>query len=73
MRESGVDFNPETAQDLRPKGFDIVTCGERFSYTLQIPGIHRRQTRFQKSSTACMTTCATTRPGWSQTQSAVVT
>ena len=35
--EGGKEYNPETAQHLRPKRFDFVTCGETFSYELQIP------------------------------------
>jgi hypothetical protein len=35
--EAGREYNPETAKDLRPKRFTFVTCGETFSYELQIP------------------------------------
>jgi hypothetical protein len=35
--EQGVEYNPETAKDLRPRRFTFATCGEEFSYELQIP------------------------------------
>jgi hypothetical protein len=37
MVEAGIEYNPETAKDLRPKKFEFVTCGETFLFTLQIP------------------------------------
>jgi hypothetical protein len=37
MKEQGLEFNPETATDLRPKTFLFETCGEQFRLVLQIP------------------------------------
>ena len=35
--ESGKEYNPETAQHLRPRDFHFEAHGESFRYTLQIP------------------------------------
>jgi len=35
--EEGVEYNPETARDLRPKDFRIDAFGVAFLYSLQIP------------------------------------
>ena len=37
MVEQGREYNPETAQDLRPRAFQFRAHGEEFRYTLQIP------------------------------------
>jgi hypothetical protein len=35
--ESGVEYNPETASDLRPKRFSFDCFGLSFAFTLDIP------------------------------------
>ncbi len=35
--EQGKEYNPETAQDLRPRDFRFDAYGETFKYTLEIP------------------------------------
>jgi hypothetical protein len=35
--ESGKEYNPDTARDLRPRTFHLEGCGESFRYTLQVP------------------------------------
>ena len=35
--ESGREYNPETAADLRPRDFAFESCGLQFRYRLEIP------------------------------------